>query len=80
MIVYLLLCLINLWELRRAYLANGGGNGSGFLVRFFAMDWVIGLRGGSCGFDSSLLADVCSALHLARGVWASWSHGRNAGQ
>lgn len=45
LIVYLLLCLINLWGLRRAYLANGGGNGSSFLVRFFAMGWVIGLRG-----------------------------------
>ncbi len=44
-VFWLVSSLLNLWGIRAAYVANGGAKGGGFVGRFRALGWVLGLRG-----------------------------------
>ena len=37
--------VVNIWGIKKSYAANGGARGSSFIGRFFALGWVLGIRG-----------------------------------
>lgn len=44
-VFWLVSSLLSLWGIRAACVANGGAKGVGFVGKFLALGWVLGLRG-----------------------------------
>ena len=44
-VFWLVSSVVNIWGIKKSYVANGGARGSNFIGRFLALGWVLGIRG-----------------------------------